>query len=473
MRHYSSYQKIKRRLPRLQPVPPFWLTLSIAVVAISVLWPRYAYLAMGPLPNMTASFVVGAIVGGLICVALVIDASFRSRFFETIGTRPSLFFMLLIWYLWRLICDIVGKNPPSNFYYTFQDMINLAYMFVIGAVIASDPKGRLWVFRNFTVLTVIVGLIGLFESMTRHPILATLGINLSGVNNSELSLLMTPNLRDGVYRVSSVFVHPIVLAQFMAAMAPIVLHVLQSDSTKVFRLFALSALPLIPFSIYVSGSRSGYLGLAVSVIGSLGLMSIRRMKQGATGLIVVGALISPVLLVGVAAGWDSLEQLFKGKTNEEVSSTVARTMQFSRGSLALERSPIFGYGDGMAAIEAGMPQSNGRMTIDNYYISTAVDFGVPGLLLLFSLAGVVLWRGYKLSVSPNLNAEDAGAAQAITASGVSILVIQWILSDTDNMSLYYFYIALLGGLSITQGNTAGTVPMLRARKNRFGMESPQ
>ncbi|MGH6811193.1 MAG: O-antigen ligase family protein [Methylocella sp.] len=438
------------------------------VVAISVLWPRYAYLPMGPLPNMTISFLAAAAACGCIVFRLLQGGSFRRRFFQPINAERTLVAMLILWYAWRVICDLLGENPSLSFFYTFQDATSLAYMFVIGAVVAADPTGRRFVFRTLILVTVIVCLIGVLESRTQRQILTMLGLNLGGLSSSALSQVLTPTVRDGVYRARSVFAHPIVFGQFAACMAPLAWHVFRHDSSRMFRLFALAALALIPAAIYLTHARSGFVALAAAVAVTLGLIMIRKIKQGGSGLVVAGVIAVTTLAAAIAAS-GLLEQLVQGRTTEEVESSAARQLMFERGTLALEESPVSGYGEGAAVFKAGNNSGvEGGVTLDNYYINIAVDFGYLGLLIFFVFAGVFFYRGYQLSVSPKANDEDAGIAGSITASAAALLGTMTILSTPDNMSLFYFYVALLGGLAVRNDWRPRAIPVLRPRLRRPG-----
>jgi O-antigen ligase len=106
------------------------------------------------------------------------------------------------------------------------------------------------------------------------------------------------------------------------------------------------------------------------------------------------------------------------------------------------KRPVLGYGTGRASRILGF--WGGTLTIDNYYLSLALEFGVPGplaflaMLVAFGIAG--LKRA--MTAPPAMTAIYLACAAAAAA----IAIGRTITSLTGNLAMIFVLIAAFAGV---------------------------
>src|SRR6202007_1659913 len=91
----------------------------------------------------------------------------------------------------------------------------------------------------------------------------------------------------------------------------------------------------------------------------------------------------PVLLLAVPVVYNTVEQLAAGRSYREQQSSNMRILMWERGEPLVMARPVLGYGGGTSAELAGVRANmGGTYTIDDYYLSTLLDSGYVGAVLL-------------------------------------------------------------------------------------------
>ncbi len=106
----------------------------------------------------------------------------------------------------------------------------------------------------------------------------------------------------------------------------------------------------------------------------------------------------------------------------------------------LER-PLFGQGTGLAAETLGYTNLAGVLTIDSYWLSALLEFGVIGA---GALLGMILWTivsGAKAYVAPNDGVNRLGGPIAVSL--LTFLVVKSVLSQADNHLLPFVMMAMM------------------------------
>jgi O-antigen ligase len=136
-----------------------------------------------------------------------------------------------------------------------------------------------------------------------------------------------------------------------------------------------------------------------------------------------------------------------GRTTREFNSGAVRLEMWQAGLRLAAQSPIWGYGQDMAAYVLGFRGSGGVITIDSYFLSVLLESGYPGLLAFFLIIVIPIWNGTLAGLSKG---ENSVAALTISAALIAFFLVKAILSLTHNHGLVLILIGLLGYILSTQ-----------------------
>lgn len=150
---------------------------------------------------------------------------------------------------------------------------------------------------------------------------------------------------------------------------------------------------------------------------------------------IVAILVVPALVLFAASVWFVLSDMAVGRNQQEVSSTSTRLTMIRDGVAALADSPIWGFGHNMALSKAGVVNSAGIPTLDNYFLSISLDYGYFGLAVFSLIFVLISLKSIKFIVhSPGAN----GAFVTSCLSSIFALLITFAgLSISENMTMVW------------------------------------
>lgn len=412
-----------------------WMML---ITFFSVVWPRYIYFSVGSLPRVnpqTLSVILGL---GIVLLLMINSPKFSKRVLDTYKQGGAIIYLAFAWFVWRFIANFLGEYPiPSTLDY-LRELLYLATFILFGIVIASYDNGPKSMTRLIMISAIFVGIAGVVEAFQQKNIFVGFASqDVEGGVSKIIGAIASEKLRSGVYRAQSTFDHPIVFAQFFAALLPLALYGFLYEKQRLWKLASFVIIPIALLAILKSGSRAGIISFAVA-LGFLGILFwFRAIVHGRiTKFIAILAL--PVLVVAIGLGYLALQQLAMGHTQNESSSSAVRLVMLNTGIAALWDSPLWGFGQGMALVKAGVINTVGLATIDNYLLTIALDSGYVGLLIFITLMSVFGYQGFKYAViNQDANGMFVGAC---VAGALAIFTTFGILSIPNNMTLMWLLI---------------------------------
>jgi hypothetical protein len=427
------------RSERAGMMGPFALAAMLAAVALSVLWPSYIFFSAGSISvNPQSLLVLGSL--GLGFVWLVYSPELGRRFWRLPLFHGWLGGLLFTWLLWRVVASLLGEFAVASTLLVLRDMAYVTSFILIAGLIVCHDHGERWLLRALLIVAVLVVTFGLVESVTqRNPLIRF----ASGGNNEAvleaIRSLTIEKVRGGKYRAQSVFSHPIVFSQFVAALIPLALAVFLGERRLFWRLLSLGLVPLALAALYATGSRSGVIAMVASVGLTLLIAWIHALGSRGFGR-VVALLAAPVLVIALISMYFVAQELTLGRTTTEAGSTEARVLMLRRGMKALAESPISGFGEGAAVSKAGLSDSSGHGSIDSLPLSIAVNTGYVGLSLWLGLFTVFAARGFWRAAL--VRGRDGLRLGLLTASAVAVMAVFFGLSTAHNMILLWVLMVL-------------------------------
>ncbi|MCZ4313847.1 O-antigen ligase family protein [Comamonadaceae bacterium G21597-S1] len=410
----------------------------LLLTALSILWPRYIYLHYPGLPSISAFTFSTMAALYTVVVLLIYSPGFSQRVSHQVASSRWLVMLASLWLSWRLLASLLGDQPAYSVVIYVRELIYLTSYLLFGYCLCSIDGGQKWLMRIIVLCALVTGALGVAEALTQHNMFV--GFASAGDNaelEGNLANIALEKFRGGQYRAQATFNHPIVFAQYIAAAVPIVVYSILRETSKVWRLLAILTLPIAFAAIVQSASRAGIVSVAAA-IASIGIVLwLRAITHGKVSR-AFAILMVPAMIGAIGIGYYLLEELALGRTAQEAGSTNIRLDMLRLGIAALQDSPLWGFGQGMAVTKAGFSNSAGVSTIDNYFLSLAIDSGYVGLGLLIILIIAFFIKGIRFSVAES--GPEGLFVGACVASVAAIAVTFTILSIPNNMTMFWLLI---------------------------------
>jgi len=433
---------VASKLPKLKAAPyRHLLSLLTALTAVSILWPAYAIFSFGGLPSIDPK----KILLMLLLLVWTFGAAAFPALWGRLARRMRLaggpLLVLLLFMCWRFF-SVATANKAGNAVVQFGWECVSFYLVFFAALSCIDGMGDLRKLVNVILISsALVSLLGMAERVTGHnPIARFIPINPEFAA-SQLAALDV-KLREGAARIQATFEHPMVLAEFMIFVLPLGIFSIIRAARGFHRMLAAGSVALIVVAILYSATRSAI--ITSSALAFLGMMLLlaRGMRGGRMGLksyfSILGLLIALAL---AAASLGVAEKLVHGRSADERSSSLERLEQIERGIPKLQQQPLLGVGVGAGNDEIGFQAGLGRVYVDNYYLTLALDSGLPAAILFLLMMGGFAWLGIRLYFIGS--GEKALLAGMLGLSLMGVAAVKFVLSIYSNLFFVYLAFAML------------------------------
>ncbi len=216
------------------------------------------------------------------------------------------------------------------------------------------------------------------------------------------------------------------LALMLVVMVPLTVYFMRRENSVSRRIFAAVCFALFAYSIVPTGSRGGFLGLAVV----LAYLLIRYAAIPARVRIVGAIAALLVLAVGGQAYLSRLETIVRPGTDYNWSEETGRLAIWGRGLSYVADRPLVGLGlNQFRTAEARYwplvraermggrrpPRARGA---HNMFLQVAAELGVPALLVFLVLLGTTMRTLARLRDARSLAASPGGALSGAFAASL-------------------------------------------------------
>jgi hypothetical protein len=436
-------------IPLLPDSDPPRYGVLVAFISISMalflLWPRYAYLPYGALPTKSPQRAFHAMAIALWLFSLGTSKELRSGLLYRIQKAPLIFAGVFGFFFWRILTCFTSFDPLFSAYTESIELFEYLSSFVLAVTFLRDEKD---VERFISVLITVAFLVcclGLLESFRQKNLFEPL-IKVDRDSAAFFNEVLSDKLRGGKYRVKASFDHPLLLAEYLVAMIPLIAYrfFFSKALTKV-ALILLSA--MLAVVVYKTQSRSAIATGIVLMFAYVSLLMMRSFFRNKLDMTAVAILcLIPGLVAIVIYSFDYMQSLVVGRSAQEAASSAARVLMITRGVPLVGDSPIFGYGTGLGAFKLGFIGEGGLITLDNYYLSIALDSGIPALLIYASL---LLWGCiHAFQIIRDDERQRAFRRASLGLVVFSFVLFKSILGTPHNSPLLFFVLGTLVVLSL-------------------------
>lgn len=438
----------------------FIMLWGVALLATSIVWPRYGFIGIGPL-KATPFTLLAVFSWVLLPLTLLVDRQLGGQFVRAVMRRRFIVLAVFLWYFWRIFTTMLGEDVIGSMTFLMRQVIYFWPVLFLSLILCTGPNGRRRVVDLIVLSTAVVIFAAAMEYVSGQTVSRLMGLQFAGDAN-QLNILAQSNTRTegGATRLQSVFYHPIVFAQYLAWVAPILVHVATTRGRLVLRIIAGLCFLAVPFFILKTDARSGLLAFAFAMVLYGGLVFVKRAGLFSLPTLLAACVALALALGSAQVGQESISGLLEGRNATETSSSKARSAMFQRGFEEIRSSPVVGFGDNRAPFHAGIRGKFGVLTIDSAYLSSLLDSGWVGLGLLLLAWLSALAAAIRSAMMPSGNSLDA----AIAAGLAAVVIVFSVLSVMDNITLIFISIAMTLGTwsSSVAGNIAPASPQ-RAR----------
>lgn len=360
--------------------------MLLGFIVVFHLWPAYAVIKIGVLPglNLQRIFIIMLICSWFFTIL------FRPWYFNNLIKQiinfPYLVFNLFIYFIWRYISVIESSDFTASFYAATNEFVSWFVLFMIGFTVWHNSRQLSRVVLLLVSLSLIISLLSFYESHIQKNIFE----QFIPITSDYVAQTLEAKVRDS-YRVQATFEHPLVLAEYFVFIIPLALVMAMNSRILFYRILGSTAVIIDGLALWKTGSRTG-----IVVLIGLGFLAaawkiwfvIKRSKSYKT----IGLLFAflPVIITIFAGGFLVVNHLFQGRSSEEASSTATRLVQLDLGIPLVLNHPFFGYGPGTGAMLLDIRSESGLPTIDNYFLSIALESGLPALVIFTSAFGYIL-----------------------------------------------------------------------------------
>jgi hypothetical protein len=425
----------------------------ILFIGFNAMWPSYVALNAPGLPIITPTRVV--LLGTLLIIAFnfATSAEMRSQVITTNNSMPAVRKMFWLFWLTTLV-----SLPFSNavFFSISKFMNNQIYWtipFVISAWLAAREGYTTRVVRTITVSVLIVALLALPEYRTQVPIWVPHLPSFLRIDPELLAQMAAGNARAGTmdYRLRGTFTGALYFAEFLAVTFPFVLHAWARQRNLPGFILLSGGVVLMAMVMFLTGSRSAMLALVMTPLTYAFLVAWRLRTQNpeslGASLAVYSYPLAAAAMASLVVFWRRLHVLVIGG-GQHALSTNARETQWNMGWPKIASRPL-GHGVGRSGDTLGYYNPGADSpTVDSFYLTLLLDFGVFGIIFFMSIFGTVLWLGFGLH--NKARSEEQLLLAPIMCSLFNFIVIKSVASTEGNLPLMFILIGCMMGLASRQ-----------------------
>jgi hypothetical protein len=370
------------RSPKREIKESTWLRLIVfSLVAILLLWPSYGEWKLSGVPNIAPPRLLKLILFIVLAYNFIGIGINFSRIKNRIKANRILFICLFLFNFIQFLTFSLDSQGGIWIYQFIKENLfgNILILFAL-LLVLRDADDVIIIFKILVITSLGITFFSIIELIKKENIFNTI------VSNANISTIMafTDKTRDFGYRVSSSFIHPLVLAHYATCLLPIAVFLLIRSTGFSFLIFFTAFFGLI-LDVILSSTRSGLAILIISLIViSLYLYSDWWRNEKNKIVKTLSLMMMPMLILIfflIFENW--FLSLINGRTHEETNSTLVRLGEIQSAIPKIFDSFFFGYGPTNATTGVGLNRYFGSI-VDNYYLLITLQSGAIATFLLLA-----------------------------------------------------------------------------------------
>lgn len=418
--------------------------LYFAFIAAQALWPNYLAVVLPGLPWLTVSRTLASLMVLVILVCVSVSKAFRGQIRETLAVDPVIWRALLGFSLLQaasILWSPSGTDSLNDF--ISGQIISAAAFFTSLYLFRRAGFAEFWA-KTFLVVVAGACFLGLWENQIGVVPWAGHTPSFLRIDDPVVMKILAGGARaaTGIHRVQSTATTPLSLAELIGMSSAFAIHFVTWRYPIYIRLLSAAYVVMGLDVIVLTDSRLGFVAWMVSAIFYLLMWAMVRWREH-RGSILAPAIVFSYPAILIAA---FISTFLVGRIRARVwgsgaqqASTDARKLQWEMAMPKIAENP-FGYGIGTAGKVLGFKNQAGVGSIDSYYLTLLLDFGIVGFVLYFGMLIRTIWLGGKL-VYDHPSHPESRIAIPFLVSLIAYIVVKSVLSQETNGAFIYMMLA--------------------------------
>lgn len=438
-------------LPHQRTAPTLAIEFLLPAFFVAlILWPNYLAVSLPGLPWITLLRTIGLPMAGLLLVSLSVSPAFRKRVSESVTGFPLLWKFMCCFVAVQLVTTVISTSPPASAQLVFNQSIYWVSVFVITVTVCRDIRyiERYWAL--LCALSVPICVLVFLESREQHLLWMSHIPRFLRIDDPFVQIVLKPSFRPGinVYRAHATFSTPLGMAEYLSLLTPFFLHFGFSSKKTALKLACFAMIPVLFITIRLSDARLGVAGMLVCLLLYGMIWSVVTWRSHPRNLLAAATVYAyPVIFVGgiglVMASYRLHAMVFGD--GAQASSTEARKIQLNMAMEALFKAP-WGHGTGQAGPAMGYAEG-AFITIDNYFITIALDYGILGIIFWYGMFIIAIAEAIRYSISSRYAGRTETRLLAPLAVALSaFLVVKWVHGQDDNHPIMFMFLGMVSAL---------------------------
>jgi hypothetical protein len=390
-------------------------------------------------------------MAALLLISLSISPGFRREMSDSLdGGLKWLWVLIRAFIVLQIVTIILSPEPGGAAQVIFNQQISWTCVFVISCMLFRNTKYVERYLALLCALSIPIMLVTTLESRGQHVLWAAHIPAILRVPDPSVQFTLAPSFRPGInfYRAKATFSTPLGQAEYLALLTPFLLHFGFSAKRLLWKIVAFAMIPALFITIRNTDARLGIAGMFASVL-LYGLMwSIVRWRSHPRDLFAAATVYAyPILFVmGIGAVYTStrLNQMVFGG-GAQASSSAARDNQLAMALSKLWAAP-WGHGTGQSGNAMGYAEG-AFITVDNYFITIALDYGIVGIILWYGIFIYAMVEAARYSMSARYGGRlEAKLLAPFAVAIAAFLIIKWVHGQDDNHSILFMMLGMVSAL---------------------------
>ena len=439
--------------------------LMCVFVGANVLWPSYIALNLPGLPWVTPTRIAVFAMLSVVLFNLATSAVLRARLVDSWSGVPLL--RRLFWLFWATttVSLLLSTDPFFSLNKYANNQIFWTMMFAVTTFLATRERFAMRLSTIFVWTTFVIAVLGIYEFKIERVFWLDHLPSFLKVDPDYLERIMASQARAGtdVYRTKSTFATSLSFAEYLAMVFPLCIHFMVR-ARGFWKTVAIAfGVMAVMVAMYLTNARSAMVGLLMTLVLYGFFAAWRSFSRNRSSIGAATALYAfpagVIILALLVVFWTRLHVMVLGGGAQQASSDARKT-QWQMGLHKLYTNPI-GHGVGTSGEVLGYRNGEGTLTIDTYYLSLLLEYGVLGFVVFLLMFGLPGWFGFK--AWNEAETEDEMLAGPLAIGLVNFMVIKSVLSSEINMPIAFIMLGTVIGLIWRQNHKLPAAATMQPR----------
>ena len=409
------------------------------------LWPVYIHAKISPLPIITPPRMILYALSAIWIWDMLASRLRRGQFLVAMKRGAPISYFVLAFFAVSFLSLPMAEGRSLAAQEFIRQAIIWLLPFCIAATYIRRERDLVRIVTVLTIAAVVNAAIAVFEKLTGTLLAQLLSPFITG-NAEWLQITQSQKIRDGVFRAQGTHTHPLSVGEFIALTTPFAIVFAVRARHIIQKLSWTGATIILAAGAVATSSRGAALAIIVSLLVTICLIVHRAVVDGISvrsqPIVALMVLFLMALApIGVIAG---KKVISGGGGVSTTNSSQARVDQIEMAWPKILKRPVGGYGTGRATRILGYWGRS--LTIDNYYLTLALDLGFPGPLIFLGLLLSIISVSYRRSRDGPKQFQLMYVG--FIAAFVAFATTRTIVSMVGNLSYMYLLFGALAGASV-------------------------